>query len=65
MWLTRKADAGRDEEIKNRGITLEQAAIDEYTGQLEAASPELRKVLEHIIEEEKQHRQELEEVAVH
>lgn len=51
----------RDAEIIKRDIELEQAAIDEYTGQLKDASPELKKVLEHLIQQEKEHRKELEQ----
>jgi len=51
----------RDYEIIKRDIELEQAAIDEYQGQLADASPELKKILEHLIIEEQEHRRELEE----
>lgn len=62
-WLN-IASNERDNEIIQRDIALEQAAIDEYEGQLPEASPELRAVLEHLIEEEKEHRKELEELSV-
>ena len=52
----------RDYEILKRDITLEQAAIDEYRGQLEDASPEVKRILEHLINEEEEHRKELEEL---
>jgi len=52
----------RDYEILKRDIILEQAAIDEYRGQLRDASPEVKKILEHLIKEEEEHRKELEEL---
>jgi len=51
----------RDSEIVTRNIGLEQSAIDEYTGQLETSSPELKNILEHIIKEEQEHKKMLEE----
>ena len=53
---------GRDMEIIQRDIELEQAAIDEYQGQLPDASPKLKEVLEHLILEEQEHRAELEQL---
>ena len=53
--------ASRDEEIVKRNVELEQAAIDEYRGQAQDASPDLKKVLDHTIEEEREHRQEFED----
>jgi len=55
----------RDKEIVQRDVELEQSAIDEYEGQLPDASPELQKVLKHLIDEEEGHRKELEEVKVY
>jgi rubrerythrin len=60
-WLLSNSVA-RDMEIIRRDIELEQAAIDEYTGQLETASPAVKKVLEHLIKEETEHKQELMEL---
>ena len=54
----------RDQEIIKRDIELEQAAIDEYEGQLPDASDNLRAVLKHLIEEEEEHREELEKLTV-
>jgi rubrerythrin len=51
----------RDAEIVARDINLEQSAIDEYTGQLETASPELRMIIYHLINEERDHKKMLEE----
>jgi len=56
--------AGRDEEIVKRDVELEQAAIDEYRGQKEDASPKLKKVLDHTIEQEREHRNEFEQKKV-
>lgn len=58
-WLKKAED--RQEEIKNRDIELEQAAVDEYRGQMEDANPELAKVLDHLIDEEREHKEHLEE----
>ena len=43
-----------------RNIELEQDAINIYRGQLEHARPHIKKLLEHIIEQEIHHMQEFE-----
>jgi len=60
MPFASKRKADRDAEIVKRDVEQEQAAIDEYRGQKEDASPALKEVLDHAISQEKEHRKEFE-----
>lgn len=43
-------------------VKLEQEAIDIYTGQAQNATPEVKKLLEHVIEEEGEHAEEFQKL---
>ena len=69
IWLRRANDeepnpetGGSDSDIINlkRNVALETDAIQIYRGQLENARPHVRKLLEHIIQEEINHIKEFE-----